>query len=301
MKRFSDKQPGILNSADLKTAKGKLLYWSLFGILVITALIAFIPSVWMILTAFKDTQEIYTQPNHFFPSDMRPSTLWGRITEAWTILNFGKSMINTLLMAVGEWAFGIAFCGLGGFAISKLRPKGSRLVFAIILWIMMMPSSVRTVPLYMTFVDFPIGGISLMNTYWPMFFMAAANCFNIMLFKNSFDSVSDSLVEAAELDGAGPLCIFLRVIIPLSTPVIIYASIGLLSSSWGDFFFPYLLLTDNNLQTLPVKTFRMMQENTLKMNTYMMGLIIATIPSFVIFAVFQRRIMGGINVGGVKG
>lgn len=301
MKRFSQKQAGILNYSDLKTFKGKLLYWVFFAILVCVSLIALVPSLWMIMTAFKETQEIYTQPNNFFPNDMRLTTLWGRISDAWNTLKFGQSILNTLLLSLGDWAFGITICGLGGYSLSKLRPKGGKLVFAIVLWIMLMPSSVRTVPLYMTFVDFPIGGISFMNTYWPMFFMAAANCFNIMLFKNSFDGISDSYIESAELDGASFLYIFIKIVIPLSMPVIIYASIGLLGGAWGDFFYPYLLLTDNSIQTLPVKTYRMMQENSIKMNTYMMGLIIASVPSFIIFALFQRKIMGGINVGGVKG
>ena len=84
-------------------------------------------------------------------------------------------------------------------------------------------------------------------------------------------------------------------------PVIIYVSIGLLSMAWGDFFFPYLLLTDNKIQTLPVKTYMMQQSTILKMNTYMMGLIIASIPLLIVFIVFQKRIVGGVNVGGVKG
>lgn len=301
MKKFSQKQAGILNSSDLKTAKGKMIYWTFFAILVIASLIAVIPSLWMIATAFKDTKEIYAQPNTFFPADMSLSTLWGRITEAWTELKFGKSIINTLIMSIGEWAFGLSFCALGGYSISKLRPTGSRLVFSIILWIMLMPGSVRTVPLYMTFVEFPIGGISFMNTYWPMFLMAAADCFNIMLFKNTFDGISDSYIEAAELDGAGFMYILIKIVIPLSMPVLIYASIGLLSVAWGDFFFPYLLLTDNSIQTLPVKTYMMKQATSFKMNTYMMGLIIASVPLFLIFVLFQRNIVGGINVGGVKG
>lgn len=298
---FSQKQAGILSLSDLKTFKGKLLYWMLFGILVIAVMVAFVPTLWMIMTAFKDTQEIYTQPNKFFPTDITPSIICSRISEAWTEINFGNSIINTLIMSIGEWAFGIIFCGLGGYALSKLRPRGSRLVFSIVLWIMLMPSSVRIVPLFMTFVKFPIGGVSFMNTYWPMFFMAAANCFNIMLFKNTFDGIPDSYIEAAEIDGAGFLYIFAKIVVPLSMPVIIYASIGLLSSAWGDFFFPYLILTDSTMQTLPIKTYMMKNVTGLKMNTYMLGLIIASIPPFVIFVLFQRKIVGGINVGGVKG
>ncbi len=301
MSRFSQKQTGILNHADLKTAKGKALYWFLFSILIIASLIALLPSLWMIMTAFKDTQEIYTQPNQFLPNDMSISTLWNRVRDAWTELKFGQSIVNTFLLSLAEWLFGISVCTIGGYSISKLRPVGSKLIFMIVLWVMLMPGSVRTVPLYMTFVDFPIGGINFMNTYWPMIFIAAADCFNIMLFKNTFDGIPDSYIEAAQLDGAGFIYIFVKIILPLSKPVLLYVSIGLLGMAWGDFFFPYLLLTDNSIQTLPVKTYMMQQSTVLKMNTYMMGLIIASVPLFIVFVVLQKRIVGGINVGGVKG
>ncbi len=301
IKKFSQKQPGILNSSDLKTFKGKLMYWILFVILVIAAVVSLLPTLWMIMTALKDTQEIYNQPYSFFPNDMSLSTICRKLSVAWNELKFGTSIFNTLMLSIGEWVFGIVFCSLGGYAISKLRPTGSRQIFAIILWVMLMPSSVRTVPLYMTFVKFPIVGISLMNTYWPMMLMAAANCFNIMLFKNTFDGIPDSYIEAAEIDGAGYMYIFAKVIIPLAMPVLIYTSIGYLSAAWGDFFFPYLLLTDARMQTLPVKTYMMKNSNIIKMNTYMLGLIISSVPLFVIFILFQRNIVGGINVGGVKG
>ena len=75
MNKFSQKQAGILNHSDLKTIKGKTLYWDFFSLLVLASLIALLPSLWMVMTAFKDTQEIYTQPNNFFPSDMSVSTL----------------------------------------------------------------------------------------------------------------------------------------------------------------------------------------------------------------------------------
>ena len=300
-KNFSKKQPGILNSYDLKTFKGKLMYWIMFLILAMFVVVSVLPTLWMITTALKDTQEIYNQPYSFFPNDMSLSTICRKLSIAWSELKFGKSIFNTLILSIGEWIVGIAFCSLGGYAISKLRPTGSRLIFTIILWVMLMPSSVRTVPLYMTFVKFPIGGISLMNTYWPMMLMAAANCFNIMLFKNTFDGIPNSYIEAAEIDGAGYMYIFVKVIIPLAMPVLIYTSISYLSAAWGDFFFPYLLLTDSRMHTLPVKTYLMKNNNVIKMNTYMLGLIISSIPTFIIFVLFQRKIVGGINVGGVKG
>lgn len=301
MSKFSQKQAGILNSADLRSFKGKLLYWFFFAILLIFAFFAIFPVIWLIFTSLKDTQEIYTNPDSLFPKDMSFATISMRIKNAVGELRWGNSIIATIFMSFGQWAFGILFCGLGGYALSKIRPRGSKLIFTAILWMMLMPSTVRTVPLFMTFIDFPIGHINFTNTYWPFFFMAAANCFDIMLFKTNFDSIPDALLEAASIDGCGYLRTFFSIVIPLSKPVLIYASIGLLSNAWGNFLFPYLLLTDPMLQTLPVKTYLMNVSNSLQMNAYIMGLIISAIPSFIIFFVCQKRILGGVNVGAVKG
>ena len=130
---------------------------------------------------------------------------------------------------------------------------------------------------------------------------AATDAFNVLLFKSSFDAVSISLVEAARIDGAGDMKIFSKIVVPLSMPVIIYISINILSGAWSDFFGPYLILKDVKKMTTPVMLYLAKSDNTIQMNTYLMGLIFASIPPFIIFVIFQNKIMGGINVGGVKG
>lgn len=132
-----------------------------------------------------------------------------------------------------------------------------------------------------------------------MWLGAAANAFNIILFKNAFDGLSQSYVEAAKLDGCGNFGIFFRIMFPLSMPVIIYVAIGTLSSAWSDFFEPLLYL-DKNVVT-PLKIYRMQSDNAIQMNVKFMGLVFASLPPFLIFVIFQKHILGGINIGGVKG
>ena len=88
---------------------------------------------------------------------------------------------------------------------------------------------------------------------------------------------------------------------PLSIPIVIYVVIGIINGSWSSFFLPYLVLQDSSLYVTPLKIYLMKMDSSVKINTYLMGLIFASIPPFVLFAIFQKQIMGGINVGGVKG
>lgn len=303
MKRFENKQAGVLCSSEMKRASGKILYWVMFGLLVITALVSIIPAIWTIMTAFKDTQEIYSEFS-FFPKDMSLLKAVRRVTEAWNFLQFGSSIINTIVLSIGELIFRIIVCGFGGYALSKLKPKGTKLIFTFVVWTMMMPGQIRMVPNYITYLHFPFAfdigkGVSLLDTYWPMWFGAGADTFAVLLFKNAFDGLSNSYVDAARIDGCSNYGVFFRIMIPLAMPVIIYESINVLSIAWSDFFTPLLVL-DKNI-VLPLKVYRLSTDTSIQMNTYFMGLVFAAIPPFIIFAVFQRQIMGGINIGGVKG
>ena len=111
--------------------------------------------------------------------------------------------------------------------------------------------------------------------------------------------LSNSYVEAAKLDGCTNYGVFFKIMLPLVTPVIIYQSIGILSAAWSDFFMPLLVLDKNVV--VPLKIYRLQSDNSVQMNTYFMALVFASLPPFLIFAVLQRKILGGVNIGGVKG
>lgn len=301
-KKFRDKPAGLLSHADLRTVKGKTVHWLFVAILFIVSLFTVIPALWVLMTAFKDTQEIYTSAS-FFPQDMSFGKMIGRITESWELLRLGDTLLLTLFKSLGDLAFTLVFCGFSGYALSKIKPTGTKVIFTLVVWTMMMPSQVRMVPNYITMLHFPFaydwGGINLLNTYWPLWLGYACNSYTIILFKNNFDALSTSYVEAAKIDGCSDVAIFFKIMIPLSVPIVMYVSIGALQGAWSDYFNPLIYLTEN--YTLPLKLFKMSSATDVKMNTYFMGLIFGTIPSLIIFLLFQRHILGGITVGGVKG
>lgn len=303
MSRFDNKQTGVLCASDLKKIKGKLIYWSFFVFLVIVSLISVLPAIWTVLTSFKDTQEIYATFS-FFPQDMSWGKITTRISESWNYLQLSDSFINTIVLSIGNLIVRIVVCGFGGYVLSKLKPKGTKLIFTLVVWTMMMPSQIRMVPNYISWLHFPFAfdiglGVNLLDTYWPMWLSAGADTFAVLLFKNAFDALSNSYVEAAKLDGCSNFGVFFKIMLPLAMPVVIYESINVLSIAWSDFFTPLLVLDKNVV--LPLKIFRLQSDPNVQMNTYFMALVFASIPPFIIFAVFQKRILGGINIGGVKG
>lgn len=226
MEKFKTKQTGMLSSSELKTVKGKTIYWTFFTILIITAIIAIIPAMWTVMTAFKDTQEIYSSFT-FFPREMSWNKIVSRLIESWNALQLGTSIINTIILSLGNLVVRIVVCGFGGYVLSKLKPKGTKIIFILVVWTMMMPGQIRMVPNYISWLHFPFAfdigiGVNLLDTFWPIWLNAGADTFAVLLFKNTFDGLSNSYVEAAKLDGCSNYGVFFKIMLPLSAPVIIY-------------------------------------------------------------------------------
>ena len=302
MKRFGKKQTGVLSASDLKGFRGQTIYWIFFAVLSVAAIVSLLPAIWTILTAFKDAQEIY-ESFSFFPKNITWESAVTKVSEAWGFLQLGKPFVNTIVLSSGTLVFRVIISGFGGYALSKIKPKGTKLIFTLVVWTMMMPSQIRLVPNYMSYLHFPFAfdfgvGVNLLDTFWPMW-LSAADCFAVLLFKNAFDGISTALVEAARLDGCNEYGVFFKIMLPLAMPVIMYESIVTLSAVWSDFFMPLLVLDKKSV--VPLEVYRMQANPNAKMDTIFMGLVFASIPSFIIYVFFHKHIMGGINVGGVKG
>ncbi len=287
---------GILTSTDMKQKKYKLLYAVIFAIIITYCVITLLPVVWIILSGFKDVKEMYSMPVKFFPKEID----LGKIFKVWTEMKFYKYYISTFTMALGAVVATCITAGLAGYSLSRLKPVGSKVILTLLFWIMLMPGTLRTVPLYMTFKEFPVLGISLLNTYWPMWLLAASNIFNIILFKNFFDGISGSIIEAAKIDGATDIGIFARVVLPLSVPVFMTVAIFTFNGQIGQFFWPYLLINKKELTVLGVQLFNM-KSSSYTMDYQMLAILFSILPQLVVFAIFQKRIIGGVNLGAVKG
>lgn len=287
---------GILTDSDMKKGRYKALYIAMFAFMVIYALVAVVPVVWIMLSGFKSVGEMYQIPPTFFPKEIDLSKLW----KVWTELKFYNYYLNTFIMAGGVVIFDVVVSGLAGYVISRLKPLGTKVIFAIMFWVMLLPGTMRIVPLYMTFVDFPVLHISMLDTFWPIWLMAAANVFDIILFKNFFDGISNALVESAKIDGATNMRIFFNIMLPLSTPVFIVVAVFAFNGQMGQFLWPLLLITDKSKMVLGVLIYKM-KTFEYTMDYQMLVLLFSVLPQLVIYAIFQRKIMGGINIGGVKG
>ncbi len=291
----SEKKGGIVLDIEQSQSKIKAFNTIVFVVVVVVALFSVLPILWVVASAFKDTKEFLMDPPTIIP---RSFQLW-KLGKVWQEAKFGQAYFNTLCMGLGNVVFSITINGLAGFVLSRLKPKGHILILTLILWTMMMPHSMNMVPNFMTFVDFPVLHVNLTNTFLPFWLMSGAGTFYLMMFKSFFDGIPSSYLEAARLDGCSELGIYGRIILPLSKPVVFTITIFVLNGIWGDFLWPYLILTDPKLYTTGIKIYHL--QTQLSIDEQYVSMLFVIIPSVVMYLCFQKYLSQGIAIGGVKG
>ncbi|MFI6392078.1 carbohydrate ABC transporter permease [Nonomuraea sp. NPDC050540] len=281
----------IISPLQLGSRWGRRVYWLVLVTVLVTFTLAFVfPLYWMITGAMKTGEEIAQMPPTFFPAN--PSL--DAFMEAWELFDIGTLLRNTGVYALGAWAFTMVIDVTAAFALSKLRPMFGGFILGAMLATLMIPPMVVLIPLYVTVVD-----LGLLNTPWAIWFPAAVNGFNIFLLKRFFDSIPRELLEAAEIDGAGAARVLWSVVLPVSRPILGVVSIFTVVNVFRDFVYPFLVLSDSDKMTVSVGLSQTAGQVT--QNAIMGGLVIAGIPTVIVFFLFQRHIMAGLTAGSIKG
>lgn len=288
----------LISPASLRSARGRTVYWIvLAGTAIVFLLAFFFPLYWMITGAVKHPAELALSTPTFIPHTFEPQSF----VDAWTKLRIAHYFANTALYAIGGWLIQIILDVAVAYALSKLRPVLGNVVLAMMLASLMLPAAALLVPAYLAVADVPIVHLNLLNTPWALWLPAVANAFNIYVLKRFFDQIPAEIIDAASIDGAGPLRTLWSVVLPISRPVLAVVSIFAVIASWKDFLWPTLVLQDPETQTLSVALSRLSITSQVALNEMMAGLVITSLPMVVVFLVFQRHILKGLSAGAIKG
>lgn len=282
----------------LKRPVGRAFYWMVFALLTIATLITFGPLYWMFSGGLKSSTEIFQTPPTLWP--LHPA--WSNFVSSWNILQFPLYFGNSLILAGGAVVLQIVISATSAYALSKLRPAGKNVIQFAFFCTLMVPPVVYLIPQFVNISDLPLLHISLFNSWAGVWLPEAASAFNILVLKSFFDSIPNELTEAARLDGANAWQLFTRIILPLSRPALAVITIFTVIASWKDFLWPLLVLADSNIQPLIVALYHESGVNSNLPFSYLIaGLVLASIPPILLFLLFQRQIIRGINLTGLKG
>ncbi len=285
----------LITFLDLKRPGAKIVYGVVVAILLIAVFLSIAPLVFAFLSGFKTPVEYYAVPIKFLPENFD----FSRIKYIFETMGFSRYFFNTLVVVIGSIIVQFVTAGITGYVISRIRPKGSGLLFKILMLTIMLPTSMTSVPLFLQFIDTPILHLNLVNTYIPFWIMAGSNAFHILLFKNFFDNIPITYIESASIDGASMLRIFWNIVFPLSTPILITVAIFVFNAEWNSFFWPLLILKDSELSTVGLAIYNM-DGGILGEPIKMLAAFIVVVPPVLIYFLLNGFVKDSSLAVGVK-
>jgi multiple sugar transport system permease protein len=293
--RGSDGQPprGIVSDAERGTPSVRVALGIIHTVvLVLLLVIGLGPILWLVKASISTTQDTLRSPMALFPSGMD----WANLATAWSRVHIDLHVANSLIVASGSWFVQLVVATTAGYALSILRPRYGPVLYWLVLSTLFVPAVVLLVPLYLTVLDPPLLGVSLINTFWAVWLPAGANAFNVLLTKRFFDNLPQEIFDAARIDGAGPYRIFWSVLLPMSRPILGVVSVFAFISAWKDFLWPLLVLPDPDIQPLSVRLPTLARSTEL--DVLLAALTISALIPMVLFLVFQRTFLRGAGLSG---
>ncbi len=261
------------------------------ALLIVAALTAF-PLLWMLSASFMPTGEASAFPPPLLPSAPTLEHYRALFERA----DMGQYLLNSAFVATAVTAISLFINSLAGYAFAKLRFRGREKLFQSLLAALVIPAQVAMLPLFLE-----MRTLGLVNSYAGVIVPAAASIFGIFLIRQFALSIPESLLEAARIDGATEFEIYRRVALPLLKPVLVTLALFTFMGSWNDFMWPLIVLTDDDLYTLPVALATLTRERVQDNEFMMAGAVVTTLPVLVVFLALQRHYVRGIMLGGVKG
>ncbi|WP_026369919.1 carbohydrate ABC transporter permease [Kallotenue papyrolyticum] len=294
---FDAAERTLISPLELRRPAGRLAYWLVFALLLALTLTTIFPLYWMFSGALKSTLELFRMPPTLWPAEPQ----WSNYPLAWSRLRYSLYFRNTLILALVGWLLQLFVSTTAAFALSKLRPAFGNALLFLFLSTLMVPREAYLIPQYLTVVRLPLLNIRLIDSWWAVWLPGAVSAFNIFVLKAFFDEIPEDLTDAARIDGANAWQLFTRIVLPLSRPALAVVSIFAVIGTWKDFFWPFLVLTNADRQPIMVALYRLAERAQEPLNLIVAALAIASVPPLVLFFLFQRQIIRGITLTGLKG
>jgi multiple sugar transport system permease protein len=263
----------------------------LYGLLIGGAIIALLPTVWMISASFMTTGEANSYPPHFLPHAPTLEhyrTLFQR-------LSLGRYLANSTLVSVAVTVLSLAVNSLAGYALAKLRFKGRDRLFSSLALGLVIPVQVSMLPLFLL-----MKWLHLVNTYWGVIIPGMASIFGIFLIRQYALSIPEDLLDAARVDGASEFRVYRSVVLPVIAPILATLAIWTFLATWNDFMWPLIILSDESRFTLPVALAALSGEHVQDTELMMAGSVVTVLPVLLAFLILQRYYVAGIMGGSVK-
>ena len=272
--------------------KRALLRTSLYVALLATATIVAMPMYWLVVSAFKASDEIFTPIPRWLPSGLE----WRNFVLAWQGAAFGRYFVNSIVVTVAILLLQLTTSSLAAFALARRRFPGRGIILLIVIGALIIPIQVTFLANFVTLQHF-----GWLDSYWALIAPFTASAFGTFLLRQAFLAVPEALEDAARLDGCTGLAFLWHFLLPLSRPTVLAFALVALVAHWNDYFWPLIVTNRDAIRTLPIGLAMFVtQEVTTDWNLLMAATLFVAAPMLVIFFVFQRYFIRSHMHAGLK-
>lgn len=282
----------VIQDIEMKSRRGKIIKCIIYVFLTVGSFIQFFPLIWMFLGTFKTNNELISAVPTIFPEKWS----FASYIEAFSKYDIAHNLFNTFFICIAIIIVQTFTSTLAAFSLSKLKPKGSGVIYMIIMGTQMFSTTALLFPTYIMMTRMGLIGHKVS---WIL--TSSAWAYAIVLYKSFFDGIPKDLIEAAQIDGAGTFKQILHIIIPLSKPIYAVNILNTFMVVYNDFLFPLMLLPDEKNWTLMIRIFAMGNSDNVPQNVMYVLLFITCLPSIIFYLFAQRNIQEGISTAGLKG
>lgn len=285
----------------MRKVRGILWY---VGAVLISAITVY-PFLWMIATSFKPEAEIFSKSLSLLSENFTLENY----KKTFEVVPFGRYFFNSFFLASVGVLTNVFFGALAGYSYAKLKFRGKRITFRILLSSMMIPSVITMIPQFLVLRYFPLaggnnlfgqGGTGLINNYAAIILPGAVGAYAVFFMKQFFENLPDNLAEAARMDGCSEFRIFWNVYLPLILPACITLGIITFQSGWNNFMWPMIVLNSKEKMTIQVGLAAFKYQYDTQYGPLMAGTVISVIPTLFIFIFAQKYYIQGIAFSGSK-
>ncbi len=281
----------FLKSYRTRKIVSKVFIYILIGV---GAIVMVLPFAWMVSTSLVEKAYYFEYPPELIPEN----PTFNNYIKAWTTGKFQLFFLNSLIVTVVSVIFVILFSAMMAYAFARLEFPGKEWVFYTIIFVLMVPNMVGIIPQFLLAKT-----LNLRNSLWGLilFYVSGSIPFNAFLLRGFFETLPHELEDAILIDGGNYLTIFLRMIIPLSTPALATVSIFSFLGYWDEYILALTLIDDVGKRTLPVAIATYHGQHGTDWGLVFAASIIAIAPIITMFVLLQRYFVGGLTQGAFKG
>lgn len=274
-----------------RTALEAILHVGGWVVLVVALVLVLAPLAFMFIASFMPSKEIMRMPFSWWPSSFYLDNFWQAIKGNDGKFIFPRAILNSILVASAVAVTTVLFSALAGYGLTKLKFRGSHIVFLLILSTLMVPFETVMIPLYVV-----VTGMGLQNSYAGLIVPFLLSAFGVFLMRQAFVTFPDELLDASRIDGASELGIFFRVVLPNLLPVMAVLGVLTFEQQWGNLIWPLLVVQTPELRTMPLYVVTFMEEKSTNEGAMVAVAALASVPMLIIFFGLSKFFLKGANV-----